>query len=63
MRILDADTAVLHAANPPGRIAQENNVAGQALHRKIFIDGPDLQTFRLRDHGIIGRLGDRAAGG
>ena len=42
----------LHAANAPGGIAQQNDVAAQALHRKVLGDGAHRGAFRLRDDGV-----------
>ena len=47
----------------PRRVAQQENVAGQALDGEIFVDRADERAFGLGDDAVLGRLGNRAAGG
>ena len=48
----------LHAADAPGRAAQQHDVAAQALDRKVLIHGADHYSCGLRNHRIKRRLGN-----
>ena len=61
MGVLHADLAGLHAADAPGGVAQQNDVARQALHRKVFVHRPHLCAVRLGDHRVVERVRDGPA--
>src|SRR6266852_566708 len=63
LRVLYEDAAGLHAANAPGGIAEEDDVACEAFHGKIFVDGADGDALGLGHDGIEGILRNRAAAG
>ncbi len=63
MGIFDAHFSGLDPSNAPGRVAQQDDVPGQTLHRKVFIHRTDHRTLRLGDDGVIRGIGDRAARG
>ena len=63
MGVLHADLAGLHAADAPGGIAQQNDVPRQALHREVFVHGPDLRAVRLGDHRVVERVRNGPARG
>src|SRR6185369_4462123 len=63
LRILDAHAAGLDAQDAVARVAELEDVAGEALHRPVFVDGADLLGLRLEQHRVVARLGDRAARG
>ena len=62
MGVFHPDLARLDPPDPPGAVAQEEDVAGQALDGEIFIEAAD-ECFRgFLDDVVIRRVGDRAAG-
>ena len=63
LRVLDADGAALDAEDPVRSVAELEYVAGEALDREVFVHRPDRLALRLEDHGVVGGIGDRAAGG
>src|SRR5258708_30775554 len=63
LRVFYEDAAGLHAANAPGGIAEEDDVACEAFHGKIFVDGADGDALGLGHDGIEGILRNRAAAG
>ena len=44
-------------------VTQLEHIAGQALHREVLVHRADIQPLRLQQHGIVGVVGDGAAGG
>ena len=62
-RVLDAHGAARHAPDHPRRRAQQENVAGLTLDGEVFVDGADRLAVGLRDHVVVGRLGNGAARG
>ncbi len=52
-----------HALDAPRVRAQQEDVAGQALHREILIQRADVAAIRLGCHGVVRVVGNRAAGG
>ncbi len=62
MRILHQHAPrALHPLHTPARIAQQDDVARRRLDRKIFIQGRDLNAFRLHNHRKERRIRNRAA--
>ena len=51
----------LDAADAPACVAQQNNVALEALDSEIFVQGAHHHAFRLRHYRIEGSLGNSAA--
>ena len=63
LRIFDEHAAGLNAPDAPGGIAQQHDVAGEALDGKIFVHGSDRRVVR-RGHDAVERiLRDRSAAG
>ena len=62
MRILDVDTPLHHVADAPGVRAKKEDVAGQALHREVFVEGAHSLAFRLGHDGERRVLRDGATG-
>ncbi|TKS57817.1 MAG: hypothetical protein EWM73_03717 [Nitrospira sp.] len=60
--VLHPHLAHLYALDAPGGVSQQHNVAGQTLHRKVFIDRSHDRSVRLRDHGIVCRVRNGPAG-
>ncbi len=46
-----------------GGVAELEHVPGQALHGEILVHRADVQPLRLQQHGVVGVVGDGAAGG
>ena len=63
MRIFDADASVFHALNAPGRGPKEEDIAGMALNREVFVERANQRAFRLGNDLKLRRLGNRAAVG
>src|SRR5216684_7344029 len=63
LRVFHEDAAGLHAANAPGGIAEEDDVACEAFHGKIFVDGADSDALGLGHYGIEGILRNGSAAG
>ena len=63
MRVLDAHDAALDALDPVGRVAELEDVAGEALDREILVHRADELVFRLEQHLVVGVVGNGAAGG
>ena len=61
--VLDADAAGLDAADAPGGVAEQEDVAGAAVDGEVFIDGADDGFVGLGDDGVVGAVGDGAAAG
>src|SRR5262245_58534221 len=62
MRILNAHATHLNAADSPGGVAQQHDVARQALDRKVLINAADNDAFRLRYHRVIRGVRYRSPG-
>ncbi len=62
-RVLDPDHARLDAPDAPGGVAEQEDVAGHALHREVLVHLPDRQASWLRHHLVLGVVGDGAAPG
>ena len=63
MRILDAHAARFDAPDLVRRVAELEDVAGEALDREVLVDGADDLVGRLQHDLVVGGVGDRAAGG
>jgi hypothetical protein len=63
VRVLDADAAGLDAQDAVARVAELEDVAGDALDREVLVDGADVGALRLEDDGVVAALGDRPARG
>ncbi|MDR8952911.1 hypothetical protein FEP76_01388 [Burkholderia multivorans] len=63
MRILDAHAARFDANDPVRLVAELEHVAGEALDREVLVDRADLDALRFEQHGVVGHVGNRAAGG
>ena len=63
MGVLDPHPAALHAANLPGRVAQQENVAFETLDGEVLVDRAHEGVFRLGDDVVIGVVGYGAAAG
>jgi hypothetical protein len=61
--VFDADAAALDAEDAVGDVAELENIALEALHGEIFVDGPNDSGLRFEDHLEIGVVGDRPARG
>ncbi|CRM16802.1 hypothetical protein [Pseudomonas sp. 24 E 13] len=61
--VLDAHLAGVHPQDAVGRIAELENIAGDAFHRKVFVDAADVQALGLEQHAVVGVVGDGAAAG
>src|SRR3989442_13805320 len=59
--VFDADDAGFDAANAPRSGAEEDDVAGHALDREVFVEGADEGAFRFGQDAVVGDFGDRAA--
>src|SRR3990172_9467984 len=59
--VFDAHDADFNAADAPGGGAEEDNVAGHALDREVFVERANEGAFGFGQHAIVGDLGDRAA--
>ncbi len=51
------------AANPPRRVAEQDDVAAIAFDGEVFVERADHGAFRLGDHGEEGSLGNGATTG
>jgi hypothetical protein len=56
------DHALLHPENAPGEIAELEDVALEALDRKVFVYGTDEGALGLEDYPEVGIVRDGAAG-
>ena len=63
MRVGHPDRARLHPADPPGVGAEQEHVAGPALHRPLLVDGADLDLVGFGHDPEVAELGDGAARG
>ena len=63
LRVLDAHQAALDAQDAVGRIAQLEDIAGQAFHSKVLVHRPDDDALRLEKDLEVGVVGDGAARG
>jgi hypothetical protein len=64
VRVLDdAHDAGFDAPDLPRRRAEQEDVAGHALDREVFVERADHVTVGLDDDVVVGRLGNRAARG
>ncbi|MNZ48978.1 hypothetical protein D3C78_667330 [compost metagenome] len=61
--ILDAHLGAFHPQNAVRGVTQLKDVAGNALHGKIFIDAADVQPLGFKQHCIVGVVRDGAAAG
>src|SRR6266436_523638 len=62
-RRLDADPAALDAPDPPGGVAEEEDVARHALDGEVLVDPPDENPRGVLHHVVVGVVGDRPAAG
>ena len=63
VRILDAHAARLDAPDPVRRVAELEDVAGEALDGEVLVDGADELAGGLEHDVVVGVVGNRAAGG
>ncbi|MNP37226.1 hypothetical protein D3C76_1306610 [compost metagenome] len=63
MGIFHPYAAWLDAQDAIRGVAQLEDIAGNALHGKVFIDAADVQRLRFQQHGVVGVVGDGAAAG
>src|SRR5437762_679640 len=63
MRILNPDGSGVDAQNPPGGVAQLENVSGQAFDREIFIHCADERFAWLEQNAIVARVRNGSAAG
>ena len=63
VRVLDADAPGLDAADAPGAVAEEEDVARHALDGEVLVDRADAEPLRLLDHLVVRGVGDGAAAG
>ncbi len=61
--ILDAHAAGLDLDDAVGGIAELEDIAGQALDGKIFVDRADFEALGFQQHRVVGIVGNGAAGG
>ena len=61
--VFHAQAIALDAKNAVAGVAQLEDVAGEAFHGEVFVDGADDGGLRLQHHQVIGGVGDGAAGG
>ena len=58
MGILDPDPSPLNAAYLPGRVAQQEHVALEALDGEVLVDRADEGVLRLGDDIVVSVLRD-----
>ena len=63
LRVLDPHRPALDPQDAIGRVAELEDVAGQALDGEILVDRADDLVLRLEHHLVVGGVGNRAAGG
>lgn len=63
MGIFHPYAARLDAQDAIRGVAQLEDIAGNALHGKVFIDAADVQRLRFQQHGVVGVVRDGAAAG
>ena len=63
MRILDAHAAGFDAPDAVRRVAELEDVAGEALDREVLVDRADLLPRGLEHDVVVRVVGNRAAGG
>ena len=63
MRIFHQHPPRLDAANSPGSVAEQHDVAAQALDREVFVNGADGVAFGLRHHRVERVVRNRSAVG
>ena len=63
LRILDPDPPTLDAADPPGRVPQQEDVAATALDGEVLVHGSHEDVLRLGDDVVVGVVGFGAAAG
>ena len=61
LRILDAHAARLDAQDPIRRVAELEDVAGEALDREVLVDRADELARGLEHDVVVGGVGNRAA--
>ena len=61
MRVGDDDFAAAHVTNSPRHVAEQKDVAREALDREVFVHRADERAVFFRDDAIVGQLGNRAA--
>ena len=62
MGVLNPNPAGFDAPDAPGLVAEEKDVAGQALDSEVLVDLTDEGAGRILDHVIVSEVGDGAAG-
>src|SRR5206468_9653869 len=63
LRVFDQDTAGLHAPDPPGGVAEQDDIAREAFHCKVFVDGANQSAFRLSKNSVERIVRDCATAG
>src|SRR5947207_1733324 len=55
--VLDVDAPGPDAPDAPGVVPEKEDVARHALDGEVLVDGADLQSLRLLDDLVVGRVG------
>ncbi len=63
MGILDAYLAGLDPQDPVGRVAELEDIPGDAFDREVFVDAADIQALRFKQHAVVSVIRDGAAAG
>ena len=61
--IFDPHAPAFHAADFPGSVAQQEDVAGHALDGEVLVDGAHESSVRVGHHVVIGVVGNGPAAG
>ena len=63
LRVLNPHPAAFDAADFPGRVSQQEDVAGHAFNGEILVDGADEGSVRICYHLVIGVVGNGPSAG
>src|SRR5215472_7813876 len=63
LRVFHKNAPRLHAANAPGSVSQEHDIARKTFHCEVFVHGTDDGAFRLGDNGVKRILWNGASAG
>ncbi|MNG08418.1 hypothetical protein D3C84_917740 [compost metagenome] len=63
LSVFDPDLAGFDAQDSIGRVAQLEDIAGDAFHRKVFVDGADVQPLGFQQHAVVGVVRNGSATG
>ena len=61
--VLDPHRPAFDAHDAVRHVTELEYIAGQALDREVFVDGPHHMRLRFEHHRVVGVVGDRAARG